>query len=113
MVAAIVNFVTARIELLRLNLLSGLDPVSDKYQSLSQETTAQFTKQIDNVGKINRETATTILQLVTECPNNAKIFSDAQIGTLRDSVNKKIAQHMGLASRSTSCTRRLMPPRHG
>ena len=110
MVAAIVNFVTARFELLKLNLLSGLDPMSDKYKSLSQETTAQVTKQINSVGKINCETATTILQLLTEGENNVKILSGEQVDALRDAVNSKLDQGLGASNASNIVYQKIDAP---
>jgi len=49
MVAALANYVAARIELLKVNLASGLSATSDKYQGLAQETATRVAKQIDSV----------------------------------------------------------------
>ena len=52
---AIINFVKARAELLKLNLKSGMELSSDVHFHMSQEATANIVKQVASIGKLNVE----------------------------------------------------------
>ena len=66
MVAAIVNFVKARMELLKMNMHTGMSLESERYKRLSQDAVVCILKTINSVGQINCETVTAILKLLKD-----------------------------------------------
>ena len=100
---AIINFVKARAELLKLNLKSGMEPSSDAYLHMSQEATANIVKQVASIGKLNVENAAEMLSIIQGCVANEKpLFSEGQIATIRDRVNAKVDQSMGASNNSNT-----------
>ena len=111
MPTAIINFVQARAELLKLNLNSGMEPTSEAYKRMSQETTAQILKQVASIGKLNVENGADILSIIQgHVANEKPLFNGEQIATIRDSVNAKVDQSMGASNNSNTQYQKINHP---
>ena len=104
--SAICKLVQIRVELLKLNLKSGVNPTSVSYVSLSQEAKYVTLIQFGAVGKLSCDQATNILKIVTDEP----IFSQSQLSELREAVNDKLDQQVGLSNGSNTKCQKIVQP---
>ena len=84
MVAAIINFVKARMELLKLNLMTGMNAESENYQRLSQDALASVIKNINSVGKMNCDAVTGILKLLQDDFEDTPLLNAQQVEVIRE-----------------------------
>ena len=84
--SALYKLVSARLELLKLNVLTGMARASPKYAALSQECVTVLTRQISSVGRMNAEQVGNILRLVAD----ANVLCDVDAHRLRDALNDKL-----------------------
>ena len=107
---AIVKYVEARSELLKLHINSGLEPTSEKYMRLAQDTTANILKQVASCGKLNCDNTVAILSIVQQHTKEKPLFSEEQVAAIRDSVTSKLDNTMGANNSSNTVYQKIEEP---
>ncbi len=90
---ALVSFVRARLEILELNLRTGLARDSEKYNKLASEAVGAMTKMTAGIKELKASDLSVLLQMIEKAP-----LSDEKLAELRDSWNEKLdAMAVGVA----------------
>ena len=89
--SALCKFVQVRVQLLQLNLSSGLTLESRQYHAMAQETVALLVTSIGNVPKLTTEQVTTIMQMILNSPT----FIQEHIEAIRNALNTKLDIALG------------------
>ena len=95
---ALGQFVEARVELLELNVRSGLATASPAYLKLQSDACAAINRQIAMVGRVGVAEITSILNLI--CNGT---FTADQISSMRNTMILRLDQNVA-ASMSTKCS---------
>ena len=112
MVAAIINFVKARMELLKMSMQTVMSLESERYKRLSQDAVGCILKTISSVGQINCETVTAILKLLKDDVEGpiTQLFTEGQVETIRERLADKLDQHMGASNASNTKYQNIAKP---